>query len=93
MSQRFRLLAAAGYNFWTAFDITGMNDDSPVVPLNPGAEDVPYAPVLHYTPSPSGITRKPSSGPTGLLDKLRLPLQNLLKFGRLSPAVCHYQPA
>jgi hypothetical protein len=49
MSQRFRLLASAGYNFWNAFDITRMNDDSPVVPFNPGAEGVPYAPVLHYT--------------------------------------------
>jgi hypothetical protein len=50
MSQRFRFLAAAGYNFWNAFDITGMNDDSPVVPFNAGADGVPYTAVLHQTP-------------------------------------------
>src|SRR5690348_15107820 len=43
MSQRFRFFAASGHNFWNAFDITGMNDDSPMVPFNPGTEGVPYA--------------------------------------------------
>jgi hypothetical protein len=49
MSQRFRLLAATGYNFWNAFDATGMNDDNPVIPFNPGADGIAYTPVLHHT--------------------------------------------
>jgi len=49
MSQRFRLLAVASYYFWKAFNVTGMNGYSPVVPFNPGPDGVPYAPVVHYT--------------------------------------------
>jgi hypothetical protein len=48
MSQRFRLLAVASYYFWKAFNVTGMNGYSPVVPFNPGPDGVPYAPVVHY---------------------------------------------
>jgi hypothetical protein len=47
MSPRFRLLAVAGYNFRNAFNITGMNGYSPVVPFNPGADSVPYSSVFH----------------------------------------------
>jgi hypothetical protein len=46
-SQRFRLLAAARYNFPDAFNITGMNGYAPVVPFDPGADGVPYASVFH----------------------------------------------
>jgi hypothetical protein len=46
-SQRFRLLAAARYNFPGAFNITGMNGYAPVVPFDPGADGVPYASVFH----------------------------------------------
>jgi hypothetical protein len=47
MSPRFRQLAVAGYNFRDAFNITGMNGYSPVVPLNPGADGVSYSFVFH----------------------------------------------
>jgi hypothetical protein len=47
MSQRLRLLAVAGYTFWDAFNIAGMNGYSPVVPLNPGADGVSYSSVFH----------------------------------------------
>ena len=84
MSQRFRFFAASGHNFWNAFDITGMNDDSPVVPFNPGAEGVPYAPVLHH---PIQVLVRIIACANRLLDKLCLPLQNFLEFARLSPTV------
>jgi len=48
MSPRFRLLAAARYNFRGAFNITGMNGHAPAVPFDPGADGVPYASVFHH---------------------------------------------
>jgi hypothetical protein len=47
MSQRFRPLAVASYDFSGAFNITGMNGYAPLVPFNPSADGVPYTSVFH----------------------------------------------
>src|SRR5262249_41868179 len=47
MSQPFRLLAVASYDFPGAFNTTGMNGYAPVVAFDPGADGVPDASVFH----------------------------------------------
>jgi hypothetical protein len=47
MSQRFGLLAVAGYDFSSHFNVSRMNGDDPLISFDPGADGVSYAPVLH----------------------------------------------
>jgi hypothetical protein len=47
MSHRFRLLTVAVYDFSGHFNVSRMNRYDPLVSLNPSADGISYAPVLH----------------------------------------------